>query len=296
MLRIPILHPPYWFQPRCSIVPDSTAFTSNTTTNATKFINLTTNSNITLIAQWKAKTYKLSFNANGGSGAPGAITTTFDAYYTIPSQKPSKTYYDFIGWYEYSNGTGTSWNSGSTYKWTYTTDKVVYAWWKENNPCMIYGCNYVSYSQGATCIQGSYYKEVCTRCGNVRNQSTPTSALGHQENGSCNYHGHSVEDGHRYPNKQCSKSRTGWHVPYSWGFNANHGRHTTCCSGNHDFTYYRDIHCGRKTTVSDGLNIRSGDYYYCGKNMRQKWCVQHHGNYYKVFFECNGSNDATRMG
>ena len=277
------------------IVPDSTAFTSNTTTNATKFINLTTNSNITLVAQWKAKNYILYFDATGGSMSPSQIATTFDETYTIPSNKPTRIAWIFKGWYTGRNGSGSNYVVGSSYTWKFTSNQTLYADWKPEDPCYL-GHTPVTYSQGATCIQGSYTKTICSVCKKLISSGNESSELGHQENGSCNYHGYSVEDGHRYQNKQCSKSRTGWHVPYSWGFNANHGRHTTCCSGNHDFTYYRHIHCGRKTTVSDGLNIRSGDYYYCGKNMSQKWCVQHHGNYYKVFFECNGSNDATRMG
>ena len=56
------------------------------------------NSNLTLYAIWKANTYSVTYNANGGSGAPGAQTKTHDVNLTLSSTIPTLTNYNFKGW------------------------------------------------------------------------------------------------------------------------------------------------------------------------------------------------------
>jgi uncharacterized repeat protein (TIGR02543 family) len=46
--------------------------------------------NVTLYAIWKANTYTVSYNANGGTGAPGNQTKTHDVALTLSSTKPSR--------------------------------------------------------------------------------------------------------------------------------------------------------------------------------------------------------------
>ena len=58
----------------------------------------TANESVTLYAVWKANTYTVSYNANGGTGAPGSQTKTHDVDVIIPSQKPTRSEYRFLGW------------------------------------------------------------------------------------------------------------------------------------------------------------------------------------------------------
>ena len=52
----------------------------------------TANAAATLYAIWKANTYKVSYNANGGTGAPSAQTKTYGKTLTLSSTKPTRTY------------------------------------------------------------------------------------------------------------------------------------------------------------------------------------------------------------
>lgn len=74
-----------------------------------------------------SKTYKLSYNANGGSGAPSAQTgkTT----YTISSTEPTRSGYEFLGWSTSSSASYASYESGD--KITLSKDTTLYAVWEE---------------------------------------------------------------------------------------------------------------------------------------------------------------------
>ncbi len=86
------------------------------------------NSNVTLYAQWKANTYTITYNANGGSGAPSNQTKKHGENITLSSVKPTKTGYTFTGWNTYSNGSGTSYSSGGTY--SNNSNVTLYAQWQ----------------------------------------------------------------------------------------------------------------------------------------------------------------------
>ena len=58
----------------------------------------TSNSSVTLYAVWKAQTYTVSYNANGGSGAPSSQTKTHDVTLTLSAQQPTRDGYTFLGW------------------------------------------------------------------------------------------------------------------------------------------------------------------------------------------------------
>lgn len=57
----------------------------------------------TLYARWNQKKYTLYFNANGGSVSPSNRSITYGSTYgSLPT--PSKTGYDFAGWYTSASG------------------------------------------------------------------------------------------------------------------------------------------------------------------------------------------------
>lgn len=98
---------------------------------STKDYNLsgsyTTNSARTLYPHWKADTYTVSYNANGGTGAPSSQTKTYGVTLTLSSTTPTRTNYLFQGWATSSTGSVAYQPGGS-----YTTNAAVtlYAIWK----------------------------------------------------------------------------------------------------------------------------------------------------------------------
>jgi len=59
---------------------------------------VTLTKNTTLYAVWKKKTYSVSFDANGGTGAPAGLTKTHGEDLTLPSAVPTRAEYIFLGW------------------------------------------------------------------------------------------------------------------------------------------------------------------------------------------------------
>lgn len=104
--------------------------TSSTATTATYSAggSYTANSAATLYAVWKANTYKVTYNANGGSGAPSAQTKTYGVTLTLSSVKPTRTNYTFKGWATSASATTVAYASGASY----TTNAAVtlYAVWE----------------------------------------------------------------------------------------------------------------------------------------------------------------------
>ena len=72
------------------------------------------NSALTLTARWNEITYTISYNANGGSGAPGNQTKRYTQNLTLSSTKPTLTNYNFKGWSTYKDGP-IIYYPGSTY-------------------------------------------------------------------------------------------------------------------------------------------------------------------------------------
>lgn len=78
-----------------------------------------------------ATKYTVSYNANGGSGAPASQTKIDKENLVLSSTKPTRTNYTFVSWNTNASGTGTTYNPGSTY--TGNANLSLYAIWKEND-------------------------------------------------------------------------------------------------------------------------------------------------------------------
>lgn len=59
--------------------------------------------------------YTISYNANGGSGAPGSQTKTHGTDLTLSSTKPTRNGYNFSKWTTGKDGSGTSYAPRATY-------------------------------------------------------------------------------------------------------------------------------------------------------------------------------------
>lgn len=85
------------------------------------------NAAVTLYAVWQAITYKITYNANGGSGAPGQQTKTYGKTLTLSTTKPTRTNYNFKGWATSTKGS-VAYASGASY--TANAAITLYAVWE----------------------------------------------------------------------------------------------------------------------------------------------------------------------
>ena len=108
--------------------------TSSSATSATyvggNSFTVTSSGTTTLYAVWKIITYTVSYNANGGSGAPSAQTKDYGATLTLSSTSPTRTGYLFQGWATSSTGAVAYQPSGS---YTANASVTLYAIWKAAN-------------------------------------------------------------------------------------------------------------------------------------------------------------------
>lgn len=88
----------------------------------------TANAAVTLYAVWKANTYTVSYNANGGSGAPSSQTKTYGVTLTLSSTKPTRTNYTFKGWGTSASATTVAYAAGASY--TANAAATLYAIWE----------------------------------------------------------------------------------------------------------------------------------------------------------------------
>ncbi|MBE6686045.1 MAG: hypothetical protein E7591_02325 [Ruminococcaceae bacterium] len=93
-------------------------------------INQLSNSDpITLYAQWvDAPTYKVTYNANGGSGKPAVQTKYYDETLTLTSDIPSKVGHTFHGWATSSTAATAKYAVSGTYK--SNKNLTLYAVWQ----------------------------------------------------------------------------------------------------------------------------------------------------------------------
>lgn len=87
----------------------------------------TDNASDTLYAVWKANTYTIKFDANGGSNAPSSQTKTYGKTLVLTTDKPIKTNYKFEGWGLSSNTSTVTYNAGGNY--TKNASDTLYAVW-----------------------------------------------------------------------------------------------------------------------------------------------------------------------
>lgn len=104
--------------------------TSSSATSATYSAggSYTANAAATLYAVWKANTYTIKYNANGGSGAPANQTKTYGKALTLSTTKPTRTNYVFKGWGTSASATTVSYAAGASY--TANAPITLYAIWE----------------------------------------------------------------------------------------------------------------------------------------------------------------------
>ena len=114
-----------------------------------------TNANRTFYAVWKKNapaTYTVSYDANGGSGAPGSQTKTENVTLTLSPVSPRRTGYAFKGWATNKFMPGAQYQPGG--KYTANASVTLYALWE---------CAHTSTEKKWT--TGCDWKIVCKNCG-----------------------------------------------------------------------------------------------------------------------------------
>lgn len=86
----------------------------------------------------KLASHTVSYNANGGSGAPGAQTKWYGSTLTLSSTRPTRTGYTFQGWAT-SSGGGVAYQPGQAYG--NDANITLYAVWKANTWTVKYNAN-----------------------------------------------------------------------------------------------------------------------------------------------------------
>ena len=78
--------------------------------------------------------YSVTYDANGGTGSMPIDTVSYGSSYTTRANAFTRTGYDFVGWNESPDGTGTDWTSyiGKPLNWSYNKSITLYAQWRIN--------------------------------------------------------------------------------------------------------------------------------------------------------------------
>ena len=83
--------------------------------------------------------YTMSYNANGGSGAPSSESKESGKNYTISSVRPTRSGYSFAGWAMHDSATSASYQPGDTFTGNYNA--TFFAVWTANQYRISYDAN-----------------------------------------------------------------------------------------------------------------------------------------------------------
>jgi len=97
------------------------------------------NAGLALFAIWKAVTYTITFNANGGFGAPADQTKVYDENLMLSYTTPMRTGYTFQGWSTFLGSTIATYQAGGYY--TNNAGATLYAVWKADTYIITYNAN-----------------------------------------------------------------------------------------------------------------------------------------------------------
>ena len=103
--------------------------TTRVSTNASYTFTMPAN-NRTLVAKFNVIQYTISYNANGGSGAPASQIKNHGTAITLSTTIPTRTDYIFLGWSTSSNATSATYKAGATY--SAEGNQTLYAIWKSS--------------------------------------------------------------------------------------------------------------------------------------------------------------------
>ena len=198
----------------------------------------TGNANLNLYAQWTPIKYTVTYNANGGSGAPANQTKTYDVGLTLSSTKPTRTGYTFVKWNTKADRTGTSYNSGA--KYAGNENLTLYAQWNPIKYIIKYGTaggtiGSEKYTTSYT-INDSVTIPNVSKAGHTFDGWRITKTDGNWTNTTKNYQPQTWKAGESYGSPTLTAQWTP--ITYTVKYNANGG---TNAPGNQTKTYGIDL-------------------------------------------------------
>ena len=114
---------------------------------------------VTFVAVWQASACTVSFDANGGEGAPAAIATTVGETVSVSAAAPTRAGYVFLGWAESATADAATVKAGASY--TVNGDVTLYAVWQDQAGHVH---SYVLTSSDSHCTEGGVATYTCS-CG-----------------------------------------------------------------------------------------------------------------------------------
>lgn len=85
---------------------------------------------VTLYAIWSLNSFTLTFDANGGTGAPDSVTKLYGQDIILPVKAPTRPGHTFLGWSTSSGASSPTYTAGGTF--TQNSSVTLYAVWKIN--------------------------------------------------------------------------------------------------------------------------------------------------------------------
>lgn len=101
--------------------------------------SITITADTTLYALWSLNSYTLTYNANGGSGAPSSQTLSYGVAGTISTTIPTLSGYNFLGWSTSSTATAATYTAGGSI--TIYADVTLYAVWEKADITVSFDAN-----------------------------------------------------------------------------------------------------------------------------------------------------------
>lgn len=112
--------------------------------------------------------YTISYNANGGNGAPASQIKKHGTNITLSSVAPIRSGYDFVCWNTKPDGSGTKYNPGSTY--SANANVTLYAIWSKGH---VHSYTKTVTKQ-ANCASSGVYTYTCS-CGHSYTENIPAT-------------------------------------------------------------------------------------------------------------------------
>ena len=115
--------------------------------------------------------YAVTYDANGGTGAPSSDTKWHDEPLPLSDSTPSKEGHTFGGWNTNSSGTGTNYAAGGTLPANVNAPTTLYAKWTKNTYTVTFNANGGS---GSTPSQTKTWGDALSLSQSVTQQNKPT--------------------------------------------------------------------------------------------------------------------------
>lgn len=139
-----------------------------------------------IVYTYRGKLFTITYNANGGSGAPSSQSYRYatSGSTTLSSTKPTRTGYTFLGWSRSSSATSASYQPGQSWSLSNNSNYTLYAVWKRITYTVSYNDNapVASPASNMPSSQTKTYGVSLTLSSKVPTRSSSVNDLGYTVN------------------------------------------------------------------------------------------------------------------